>query len=195
MKKYLFALIALWAGAVWGMTPAELSMQLQKPASIQGQFVQQRVMRSLAKPMQTSGEFALLPKKGLFWQMQKPFALQLRVRSDGIAQWDGQKWQNAAAQAGQNAQLKLFMAVLGGDVGELEKQFSASLSGNPDKWQLKLTPKTVISKQIFSHITIRGGAFVEQVTLAEKQGDQTVMTFSHIRANAALNPAVQRALP
>lgn len=195
-KRLLMVSAALAATAAQAFSPADLAAQLQKPASVQGVFVQERHLRPPAKPLTTEGVFALKPKSGLYWQTDKPLSLRLRVNRQGIAQWDGKnrRWQ-PSPQGGQAAQVKLFMAVLGGDVAALEQQFAAKLSGSAEKWQLDLQPKTAVMKQVFQSIRISGGRYVEQVELLEKQGDKTVMRFSGQRADAALSAAAQEALP
>ncbi len=87
-KTILTAALAIAATPTWALTAAELTAQLQQPNTVQGQFVQQRYMKLLPKPMQTSGQFELKKQAGLFWQVQKPLDWQLRVRSQGISQWD-----------------------------------------------------------------------------------------------------------
>ncbi|MCF7521102.1 outer membrane lipoprotein carrier protein LolA [Neisseria sp. ZJ106] len=186
--------LLLAAMPAWALTPAEITARLQGPETVQGQFVQQRFIKSLAKPMQTQGRFALKKRTGLFWHIQKPLDLQLRVREQGIAQWDAAAriWRNSS-QSGQAAQVKLFMAVLGGDTGELGKQFTISANGNPNQWRMQLTPKTAVMKQIFQDITIQGGAVVQQIELREKQGDRTVMIFSQTQTDQPLSAAAGNA--
>ena len=64
--------------------------------------------------------------------MQKPFETTLRVRSDGIMQWNGNQWvnPNASKLNGQSRQIKLFLDLLGGNTQGLEKQFDLKLNGN-----------------------------------------------------------------
>lgn len=194
LKKILAMAMVCCAMPAWALTPAELTAQLQQPQTVQGQFVQQRFMKSLTKPMQTQGQFALKKQTGLFWHIQKPLDLQLRVRPQGIAQWDNkaQTWRNSS-QSGQTTQVKLFMAVLGGDMRELEKQFNISVSGHAQKWTMQLSPKTAVMKQVFQNITIQGGQLVQQVELREKQGDRTVMTFSQTQVNQPLSAMANNA--
>ena len=129
MKKYLFSIgIAFAAPALWAFSLANLTQTLQKPANVQGAFTQQRYLKSLSKPMTTQGKFVLIPKKGLLWQMEKPFATTLRVRADGIMQWTGSAWANPnASKLGQNRQIQLFLDLLGGNTQGLEKQFDLAL--------------------------------------------------------------------
>ena len=91
MKKLLISLLlSLTTLPALAFSTAELTMQLQAPQSVQGSFIQQRFLRSADKPVQTGGRFALRPGRGLFWHLQKPFEMKLRVRRDGISRQDAQ---------------------------------------------------------------------------------------------------------
>ena len=196
MKKLFLTLLMLFAApALWAFSLTELAQTLQQPANVQGAFTQQRYLKSLTKPMTTSGAFTLVPKKGLLWQMQKPFATTLRVRADGIMQWTGSAWTNPNAnKLGQNRQIQLFLDLLGGNTQGLEKQFNLSLSGTAQQWTLQLTPKTTITRQIFTRIDISGDSVVRKIELNEKQGDRTVMQFSQIQTSQPLGAFAQSAL-
>ena len=196
MKKYLFSIgIAFAAPALWAFSLANLTQTLQKPANVQGAFTQQRYLKSLSKPMTTQGKFVLIPKKGLLWQMEKPFATTLRVRADGIMQWTGSAWANPnASKLGQNRQIQLFLDLLGGNTQGLEKQFDLALSGTEQQWTLQLTPKTAITRQIFTRIGISGDTVVRKIQLDEKQGDRTVMQFSQIQTGKPLGEFAKSAL-
>ena len=196
MNKLLAALTALClAAAAHAFDSRELTVQLQAPKTVQGRFTQQKYLRTLTKPVTTSGRFALHPGHGLFWHLQKPFELRLRVRRDGISRQDASgAWTSNGSQSTQAAQVKLFMAVLGGDTAELQRHFTLKLSGSAGNWQLLLLPKTVVMKQVFENITISGDKLVRRIELKEKQGDRTVMQFEQLQTDQALDAAAKQAL-
>ncbi len=196
MNKLLAALTTLClAAAAHAFDSRELTAQLQAPKTVQGRFTQQKHLRTLAKPVTTSGRFALRPGHGLFWHLQKPFELRLRVRRDGISRQDASgAWKSNGSQSTQAAQVKLFMAVLGGDTAELQRHFTLKLSGSAGSWQLLLLPKTVVMKQVFENITISGDKLVRRIELKEKQGDRTVMQFEQLQTDQALDAAAKQAL-
>lgn len=197
IKKWLLAAaLTLTSPLLWAFSTAELSQTLQKPANVQGAFTQERHLKSLAKPMTTAGQFVLVPKKGLLWHMQKPFDNRLRVRADGIMQWNGKSWvqPNQSKMSGQNRQISLFLDLLGGNTQGLEKQFDLQLSGSPQKWTLRLNPKTALMKQIFNHIDISGDSVVRRIELSEKQGDRTVMRFNQVQTGQELDAFAKQAL-
>lgn len=187
MKKFILTVLALtFSPTLWAFSLSELAQVLQKPQHIQGQFTQQRQLKSLSKPMTTSGQFVLLPQKGLLWQMQKPFTNTIRVRADGIKQWNGQTWVSPNKSA-QTQQVQLFLDLLAGNTQNLEKQFHLALSGSTNQWTLRLTPKTILMKQIFTQINITGDNMVRKIELQEKQGDTTTMQFSQLDTSKPLN--------
>lgn len=197
MKKFITAAaLASVCLPAWAFSTAELAQTLQKPANVQGAFTQQRHLKSLSKPMTTQGRFVLVPNKGLLWQMQKPFETTLRVRADGIMQYNGGTWNNPnqSRLSGQSRQIKLFLDLLGGNTRGLENQFDLALSGTEKQWTLRLTPKTAVTRQIFNRIDISGDSVVRQIELDEKQGDRTVMRFNQVQTDKPLDGFARSAL-
>ncbi|BFU61707.1 LolA family protein [Rodentibacter abscessus] len=193
MKKYLLFFLYFFSPIAWGFSQADLIQQLQKPQSVQGDFSQQRFLKSLIKPIVTTGKFTLVAQKGLLWQMEKPFASQMKVTSQGISQWNGSNW-IAHTKMGQSEQIQLFLGLLSGDISALSNQFDFSLTGSASHWQLFLKPNSLLMKQIFNQITIEGDIAVNSIELKEKQGDRTLIQFENIRLNQPLPALAQSAL-
>ncbi|MGQ8820872.1 LolA family protein [Bibersteinia trehalosi] len=194
MKKLIFLLIfSLFSPLVVAFSQQDLVLQLQKPSNLQGQFSQQRFLNGLTKPMTTQGDFVLLKNQGLLWQMKKPFENQLRVKADGISQWNGSQWVSSQ-QLGQSEQIKLFLGLLSGDVAALSTQFDLQLNGTEEAWQLSLVPNSLLMKQIFDNIEIRGDLVVKSIEIREKQGDRTLIRFEQIQQDQPLSAFAQSAL-
>lgn len=182
LRAFIIATILFIPSLCEAFSQTELIARLQAPQNLQGDFVQQRYMKSLAKPITTSGQFYLVKNQGLLWQMQKPFTSLLKVSPQGIAQWNGQSWQYNS-QLGQTTQIQLFLGLLSGDFSGLTKEFDFALSSSSQQWTLTLTPKSLLMKQIFNQIQLQGKEVVEQVELLEKQGDRTLILFDNIKQN------------
>ncbi len=194
MKKVLLvSLLMLFSGLSSAFSQQDLIALLQKSQNIQGGFTQQRFLKSLSKPIVSRGKFVLLANKGLLWQMQQPFAVDLRVKKDGIMQWNGSQWV-ANNKLGQSEQINLFLGLLSGDISTLSAQFDLQLSGSPQQWRLTLTPSSLLMKQIFNHIIIKGDGLVREIELDEKQGDRTLILFSQVQTNQPLSAFAQSAL-
>ncbi len=197
LKKCVLAASGLlMSGAIWAFGLNDLQSQLQKPQNIQGDFNQQRYLKSMNKPIASQGQFVLVPKSGLLWQMKKPFVDTMRVRKSGIEQLNAQgQWMASKQSASaQKNQVKLFLDLLAGQTSGLESQFNLRLTGAANKWQMQLQPKTALMKQIFTKIDIQGDSVVKKITLYETQGDRTEITFSNMKVNASLNGFEQKAI-
>lgn len=193
MRRILLSLSLFFSLHALGFDLAALSAQLQQQPVVQGQFQQTRYLHNLPQALHSSGVFTLVQKQGLYWELQSPFALRLRLDARGIAQQDAQGQWQISPQSGQSRQIALFMALLGGDTEELSRDFELQLSGTAQDWQLMLKPKSAVLQQIFQYIQLQGDQFLRQVEILETQGDRSLIRFSDIQ-NAELNPAAAAAL-
>ena len=193
MRLMIFILGLFLSSVSFAFSEADLVKQLQQPQSVQGNFIQQRYLKALNKPIEMQGQFALLAQKGLLWQLEKPFNNSLRVTPNGIQQWNGTQWVNNG-NVGQNEQIGLFLGLLSGNIDGLKSQFDFALSGNANQWQLTLTPNSLLMQQIFTTIEISGDQTVKKLTLNEKQGDRTQIEFKQIQLNQPLSQFARSAL-
>lgn len=184
MKKLLFLFFVLLSKPIWAFSQSDLIALLQKPQSVQGDFIQQRYLKSLAKPIESNGEFTLVAEKGLLWAMKKPFVSTMKVTPSGIFQWNGTAWV-ASDKLGQSQQIALFLGLLRGDISALKSQFDFAVEGEAQHWQLTLTPNSLLMKQIFTQIQLRGDELVQAIELNETQGDRTLILFSNQKINQA----------
>lgn len=153
----------------------ELSRQLGEPAVIKGAFIQEKHLRALPQPLVSKGEFVLARDHGLLWLLKTPLQQDYRLDAKGIARRDANGWQQLPGKSAGAEQNRLFFAVLQGDSSGLQRDFELSLQGSAEHWQLQLTPRSLLLKQVFTRIDIAGGRYVEQIHLLETQGDSTVL--------------------
>ncbi|WP_460123209.1 outer membrane lipoprotein carrier protein LolA [Pseudomonas sp. H3_G09] len=180
--------VSSWANA---FDLQQLSEQLAKPDVIHGQFIQEKHLRALPQPLISRGSFVLAKNHGLLWLLKTPLQQDYRITAKGIARRDTNGWQllpNKSAGAEQN---RLFLAVLQGDSSGLQRDFELALSGTAQQWQLTLTPRSVLLKQVFKQINIDGGALVQSIELLETQGDSTLLRMQDSTAEQPLSEAEQ----
>jgi hypothetical protein len=166
---------------------AQLASQLATPAVVRGPFVQEKHLLALDKPLTSAGRFVLSAEQGLLWQLHSPLQLSYRIDAQGIARRTAAGWQPQPGQDMAAQQSRLFLAVLRGERSALERDFELRLQGDTEAWQLQLTPRSLLLKQIFSTIDIQGGALVQRIELRETQGDRTVLHLPQSQADTALN--------
>lgn len=153
----------------------DLQRQLSAPAVVKGPFIQEKHLRALPQPLLSEGEFVLARDHGLLWMLHTPLRQNYRIDAQGIARRDPSGWQVLPSRSAGAQQNQLFFAVLQGDSTGLQRDFELALSGDATQWQLRLTPRSLLLKQIFSRIDISGGRFVQRIELSETQGDSTVL--------------------
>ncbi|UVL61971.1 outer membrane lipoprotein carrier protein LolA [Pseudomonas sp. B21-032] len=153
----------------------DLSKQLGEPAVIKGPFIQEKHLRALPQPLVSKGQFVLARDHGLLWLLQTPLKQDYRLNAQGIARRDPSGWQMLPGKSAGAEQNRLFFAVLQGDSSGLQRDFELSLQGDAQHWQLRLTPRSLLLKQVFSQIDIEGGRYVARIRLLETQGDSTVL--------------------
>jgi hypothetical protein len=192
--KRLLAGLGLWllSQSALAFDLDQLSAQLAKPAVIRGPLIQEKHLRALPQPLTSRGQFVLSHELGLLWQLQSPLQQDYRIDDQGIAKRTPRGWQQQPGQDVAAQQSRLFLAVLKGDHSGLAKDFQLQLSGTAEAWQLRLTPRSPLLKQIFDSIQIEGGALVERIELHETQGDRSVMRMPESQVDATLSEQEQR---
>lgn len=169
----------------------QLSAQLGEPEVVRGSFIQEKHLRALPQPLTSRGHFVLAKDHGLLWLLERPLQQDYRIDAQGIARRSEQGWQFVAQQSATAQQNRLFLAVLKGDSSGLRQDFELSLSGTAEAWQLDLTPRSVLLKQVFKAIVINGGELVQRIELQETQGDSTVLRLEDSQADQSLSDAEQ----
>jgi outer membrane lipoprotein-sorting protein len=165
----------------------DLRATLSAPVAVRGPFIQEKHLRALPQPLTSTGHFVLAKDHGLLWLLQRPLQQDYRINGKGIARRDANGWQVLPNSSASSEQNRLFFAVLQGDSNALERDFELKLQGTADAWTLQLTPRSMLLKQIFNHIDIAGGAYVQRIELSETQGDSTVLRMPESSASATLS--------
>lgn len=153
----------------------DLRQQLSEPEVVKGPFIQEKHLRALPQPLLSKGRFVLARDHGLLWLLQTPLQQDYRLDASGIARRDASGWQRLPGRSAGTEQNRLFFAVLQGDSSGLQRDFELSLQGDAQQWQLRLRPRSLLLKQIFTQIDITGGRYVQRIELQETQGDSTVL--------------------
>ena len=182
MNKWIFSFLFFCASFAWSITAEEIGASLQKQLVINGAFRQARYLHGLDRPLKSEGRFVIARGTGLWWHLQRPFASLLKVTPEGIYTFDDGKWKKDGQSRLSGPQIKLFLALLGGEWQQLQNRFALSAEGSEKDWQIRLIPKTAVMKKLFDDIQIRGGAEIEWIQIQEAQGDRTVLSFREIHS-------------
>jgi hypothetical protein len=187
-------MLVMISAQTWAFGLHDLQVQLQSAAVVRGDFVQEKFLRSLPQPLTSRGAFTLAPGRGLLWRALSPIRLDMRITPQGIARMgpDG-SWQALPGHSRSSRESKLFLAVLAGDTQGLQDNFAITVAGDANAWELVLTPRSTLLKQVFDHIHISGGDLVDTIELVETQGDRSVLHMVHAVRAPQLTDEEQRA--
>ncbi|ALE91102.1 hypothetical protein BOH74_08060 [Pseudomonas versuta] len=190
-RKWLLTLLLGFSSFAHAFDLQQLSAQLARPQVIHGDFIQEKHLRALPKPLTSTGTFVLARDHGLLWQLKTPLQQDYRITAQGIARRNGNEWQMLPGKSAGAEQNRLFLAVLQGDSSGLQRDFDLQLQGEAKDWKLTLTPRSLLLKQIFTRINIDGGELVQRIELQETQGDSTLLKMQNSVSNQPLSDAEQ----
>jgi len=182
MKVLLLYLIALGQAVANDAALTEIAARLIKTPITQGNFQQQKHLKVLHKPLQSTGTFTYHQSKGVIWRTLTPVPSLLLVNDTRLLTTQGE--QAIPATFG-----KVFKAILGGDVTGLSNDFAIKGSNQKIAWQIELIPKDEMLKKIITSILLSGDTEIHCLEIRETSGNITRITFDKITHPAQLTPS------
>lgn len=160
--KYLLAGLLFLSASAWADDLADrIVARLASYPVVRAQFVQERTMASLTKPVISSGRL-VFSREGLIWQVEAPVKLSLVYSASASPQ-------SGAVQAEMG---RLIRALIAGDLRELRTTFDVVPRGDLERWTLELRPKTAEVSQYLRGIALAGGEHLEAIDILEASGDR-----------------------
>jgi len=194
----ILCLLLLWIGcSAQAVTLEQLQQRFARQPVIRAHFEQVRTIAGMAQPLVSRGELLIAQQQGLWWQQATPFPLTLILDDKRMVQrMSGQPPQVITAES--NPQMfqfnHLLRALFQADEKVLRENFELDFhDGGNNRWQLDLTPKAAPLNKIFNRIALQGEAFLNRITLDDKQGDKTEITLSNTRTEPAQLTSEERA--
>ncbi|MDI9224132.1 outer membrane lipoprotein carrier protein LolA [Pantoea sp. EA-12] len=185
MIRAFCLLLLLTAASAHAVTLDQLQQRFASQPVIRANFEQVRTIAGMSQPLVSRGQLIIAQQQGLWWHQATPFAMTLILDDKRMVQsMSGQPPQVITADS--NPQMfqfnHLLRALFQADEKVLRENFDLDFHdrGN-NSWQLSLTPKAAPLNKIFNRIDLQGAAFLNGITLDDKQGDKTVITLSDTR--------------
>ena len=162
------------------LTIADLTAQLSQPQELRAHFSQERTLTGFSRTLKAQGTLLVSRDHGILWRQSMPFAQDVVIDERGIlvGNASGLKTMSKADNPQLQAFAQMLQALFAGDLSALEQFFALELKGEPDKWQLTLTPTQEPINLIFSAIELEGAQYVNHVTLKDRAGDSTKIQFT-----------------
>lgn len=159
---------------------------------LEGQFVQRRTPRGLARPLESRGDFLLARDLGIHWRTTAPVASELVITRSGFS------FKDASGTTQRQPQLRvateLLFALFSLDLAALERRFELSGSGTPESWQIGLRSREPGRARTVRRAVIRGGETVESIALENGAGDEMQIELREVAARAGDLSDEERAL-
>ncbi|MCE9969976.1 outer membrane lipoprotein carrier protein LolA [Aeromonas salmonicida] len=144
----------------------------------QAHFEQEKQVAGLSQPLKASGELLLVRDLGLWWQQQKSFALTLTLTPQRMVQ----QMAGQPATVIDSPQLlefsQMLLALFGSDEATLSRYFKIDFQSTEAGWQLLLVPTLTPLDKVFASLTLSGQGQLDELVIADKQGDSTRIRFS-----------------
>lgn len=176
-----FALVcAVVASASAGAPDAAAALlaRMGKAPPVATAFIQVSYRGVLSRPLVVSGTMRWLGGDRLERDIDKPFIETAKIGGGelSVQRGGGEVHRIALARAPQAAaMLAGFRALLGGDVAELQKNFSLASEGGGARWLVTLTPRTPALKRQLQSIAIDGrGEEPRCLTVTDANGDSSI---------------------
>jgi len=152
---------------------SQITSRLVKSEIAQGDFQQEKHLKILRKPLISRGTFTYHQTKGVIWKTLTPVPSLLLV--DDIRLLTAQGELAVPAAFG-----KVFKAMLGGDLKQLDDGFSISGTDQKTSWQLELKPKDELLTKIINSIVLSGDNELHYLEIRETGGNLTRIKFDKI---------------
>lgn len=180
--RFLPLLALLVSPFVSALTLDDLQQRFTGQPVVRAHFDQTRTIKDLPQPLRSQGQMLIARDQGLQWDQTAPFPMQLLLDDKRMVQTiNGQPPQTITAD--NNPQMfqfnHLLRALFRADRKVLEQNFRVDFTdAGEGRWSLRLTPITTPLDKIFATIDLAGNAYLERITLNDKQGDRTDITLS-----------------
>lgn len=143
---------------------------------LRGDFSQKKHLSGLPIPLLARGYYEYSENSGLRWVTQSPIESQLNITHEGITGVDNSNSTRFIAD--------IFLAVIRGDLSQLEQYFTVASRGDSAHWTLRLTPSVSVLSDHLSYINVSGAEFTEQLTIMDANGDSTEISLIEKVASA-----------
>jgi outer membrane lipoprotein-sorting protein len=171
-----------------------LSARFGKTAVVSSEFTQTRTLAALTRPVKSMGRLVYARDRGVIWQIEKPYRATYVIDDSRIVEIDANnvRRERSTKEAPAVAEVgRVFRSIVSGDRKTLVEYFRVAALGDADKWELKLSPKEKVAP-FLKGVVVRGGQFIDHISLVEPSGDRTDLAFERQRGDAALAEADAR---
>ncbi|WP_295802367.1 outer membrane lipoprotein carrier protein LolA [uncultured Microbulbifer sp.] len=164
-----------------------ISVQLQQPAQMLGEFRQKKILPNLPRPLQSSGVIALSQQHGISWHTKAPVSSH-RIMGKGQGDSGGSAFARHMGEP--------MMHILRGDFAALQQMFyvdagyieTADADLEKNSWKISLQPRSPRLQKYLKVIELFGTDTVHRIRLLEGNQAVTEIELLNMQDVAAQDP-------
>ncbi len=163
---------------------AAVTARMRQTPVLRANFEQDKRIKTLRRPLRSSGQFLVAAETGVWWHTLTPFQSTFVITPKGLRQEsaDGAvKTLEAAEQPVISSFTKVFMSLFGGDSKALQDKFKLYFEGDAKTWRVGLQPRSKVMGKLIQSIVLEGSDHIERILFLEASGDLTLINFSDVQ--------------
>lgn len=174
----------------------QLLASLARIEGLRARYHEEKRITLLKRPLQSEGTIEFAAPDLLLRRVEQPEPATMLLKGDTLRVADASGTRSIDLQSNPLVRqfVLTFVHVLSGDRSALERLYSLRFSRvEPARWRLELTPRQPDLARLIERATLEGeDTRVEQMTLAEANGDSTVLRFSQIELGVRYSPTERK---
>lgn len=189
---------ALFVAPTWAQSPFELPQLMQLLAQVksgEATFTEKRSVAMLERPLEFSGRLSFEAPDTFVRENLKPRQERLAVVGKQMTMSMGSRSRTVPVDSVPEASVivEAIRGTMTGNQDALEKHFTTTVTGTPQRWSLELVPREHRLREQISVLRLAGQQnVVREVAITMADGDRSVMTIEPVVATnkpaAAANP-------
>ena len=177
------AALALPARAQGTFDLVQLMRTLAQVKAGEASFVEKRSVAMLERTLQSSGRLSFEAPDTFVRETLKPMQEKIAVVGNEVTMSRGTRSRTVPLDSVPEAAviMEAIRGTLTGNREAIERNFSASVSGTAQRWELELKPNEPRLRELVISVRLSGAqALVREVAVAMADGDRSVMTIEPV---------------
>ena len=181
-----FALLAAGAAPAAAQAQFDLTQLMQTLAQVkagEATFTETRTVAMLERTLQSSGRLSFEAPDSFVRETLKPRREKIAVVGNSVTMSLGARTRTVPLDSVPEAAviMEAIRGTLTGNRDAIERNFTPSVTGTPQRWTLELKPREPRLRELVIALRLVGErALVREVTVAMADGDKSVMTIEPI---------------
>lgn len=162
---------------------------------LEADFIQQRHLKMIPKPIESKGHLILWEGKGLIWSTFTPFPNALLITQKGLYQLEDTLKTPMIKAGGDTALFNVMASIFNvRDDKEIKGFTIKNLPSKDGNWRISLTPQHNRVQNFIQSILLEGNTHITHVTISRPNGDYDEIKLTSHTIKEAASPQIRKLL-